>query len=73
MDLLPDSEDSIDRLSRNRNERCDSCSAKAQFIVFLLSGELYFCGHHFKRNKELLEVISKPLAVVNLETGSRLK
>jgi len=71
MDLPPDTEDLINLLSHKRDERCDACSAKAQFVVFLSNGQLFFCGHHFRKNKELLEVLSSPLAVVTLETGSR--
>ena len=35
---------------------CDQCgSAKALYLVRLISGELAFCGHHFERNKEALD------------------
>ncbi|CAB4153288.1 hypothetical protein UFOVP621_65 [uncultured Caudovirales phage] len=33
-------------------ERCDSCSARAQYEVSFSSGMLYFCGHHFKQNEK---------------------
>ena len=28
-------------------DRCDSCSAEALVMVKGVSGELYFCGHHY--------------------------
>lgn len=27
-------------------DRCDMCSARAAIRATLLTGELYFCGHH---------------------------
>lgn len=27
-------------------DRCDRCSARAMVRATLVSGELYFCGHH---------------------------
>ncbi|MDR9362961.1 MAG: hypothetical protein RI590_02405 [Microbacteriaceae bacterium] len=38
-------------------DRCDICGAQAYVIVKLESGELLFCGHHGKVNKEKLEPI----------------
>lgn len=28
-------------------DRCDHCGAKAFVLVKFVSGELFFCGHHF--------------------------
>lgn len=36
----------IDR-KLNLQDRCDRCSAQAFVLVKLVSGELFFCGHHF--------------------------
>lgn len=33
----------------NANDRCDSCGAQAYVKVAGVSGELYFCGHHFNK------------------------
>lgn len=30
-------------------DRCDSCSAEALVRVKGVSGELYFCGHHYNK------------------------
>lgn len=32
----------------NANDRCDRCTAAAMVRFTLLSGELFFCGHHAK-------------------------
>jgi hypothetical protein len=31
-------------------DRCDKCGAAAMVRATLLSGELYFCGHHGRNN-----------------------
>jgi hypothetical protein len=31
---------------------CDRCIAKAAYMVVFLSGDLYFCGHHFRENEK---------------------
>jgi len=30
-------------------DRCDRCAAQAFVLVKGVTGELYFCGHHFKK------------------------
>lgn len=35
-------------------DRCDVCSAAAQVVATFLNGELMFCGHHARKNKESL-------------------
>ena len=35
-------------------DRCDSCSAAAQIVVTFESGNLMFCGHHARKNKQAL-------------------
>lgn len=35
-------------------DRCDSCGAQAFVLVKLLSGELYFCGHHYQQHSDKL-------------------
>jgi len=32
-------------------DRCDSCNAQAYVIVKGVTGELFFCGHHFAKNE----------------------
>lgn len=36
-------------------DRCDACGAQAYVYVALESGDLLFCFHHWKENKEVLE------------------
>lgn len=38
----------------NSQDRCDACSAAAQVVATFLNGELMFCGHHAKKNKDNL-------------------
>jgi hypothetical protein len=40
------------------SDRCDSCKAQAFVLVKLVSGELMFCGHHFKKYEEKLTGLS---------------
>ena len=35
-------------------DRCDRCAAQAFILVRGVSGELYFCGHHYAANEEAL-------------------
>lgn len=38
---------------------CDQCgTAQAMYLVKLVSGELYFCGHHYNSSKQSLDNIS---------------
>lgn len=39
-------------------DRCDRCNAQAWVAVKGLSGELMFCGHHFTKHQESLELWS---------------
>lgn len=41
------------------NDRCDVCGAQAYIKAFLATGELLFCAHHGKANKEKLEKVAK--------------
>ncbi len=38
--------------------RCDRCGARAQARVDLVSGELLFCTHHFRKHRAVLETMS---------------
>jgi hypothetical protein len=42
-------------------DRCDRCIAQAKFLVFLSSGELYFCGHHFYEHETALVDIASDI------------
>lgn len=35
-------------------DRCDKCSAAARVIATFLNGELMFCGHHAKGQRDAL-------------------
>ena len=32
-------------------DRCDRCGAQAFILATGVSGELYFCGHHYHKNE----------------------
>lgn len=34
------------------SDRCDQCGAQAFVYAKGMSGELYFCGHHYTKNEE---------------------
>ena len=36
------------------NDRCDQCSSQALVLVKGVTGELSFCGHHYKKNESAL-------------------
>ena len=42
-------------------DRCDQCSAAARVIATFLNGELMFCGHHAREQRDAL--IEKAAAV----------
>jgi len=33
------------------DDRCDSCGAQALVLVTMRSGDLLFCGHHYRCNE----------------------
>lgn len=39
-------------------DRCDRCGARALARVELISGELLFCGHHFRKHRAVLDTMS---------------
>lgn len=43
-------------------DRCDSCSAEALVRVKGVSGELYFCGHHYNKIMDNPEGYEKMMA-----------
>jgi hypothetical protein len=48
-------EDQQEEIELTAKDRCDSCGAQAFVYVKGLSGELYFCGHHYTKNEEKLK------------------
>ena len=40
------------------NDRCDACSAAAIMVATFLNGELMFCGHHARKNADMLKSAS---------------
>lgn len=45
---------------------CDQeCPAQAMYLVKLVEGELYFCGHHYNKNKEALDKVAYEMIDLN--------
>jgi hypothetical protein len=46
---------------------CDKCgpAVSAQYLVKLISGELAFCGHHFRKYSEALDSVSYEVIELN--------
>lgn len=45
---------------------CDQCgTAQAMYLIKLMDGELFFCGHHFNKNKEGLDKVSYEIIQLN--------
>jgi hypothetical protein len=45
---------------------CDKCSiAQALYLVKLVEGELYFCGHHFNSYKQGLDKVAYEVIELN--------
>ena len=40
-------------------EYCDICGHQSYYIVFLSTGKLYFCYHHFNKNKDALYEVAE--------------
>jgi len=41
----------------NHSDRCDRCGAQGLVRVFLTTGDLTFCHHHYEENKEALAAV----------------
>lgn len=39
-------------------DRCDVCDAQAYVRVVMLTGELFFCGHHARKHGEKLKKVA---------------
>lgn len=55
-------------------DRCDRCNAQAFVLAKGIQGELYFCGHHYNKNKDAIdnwafEVINE-LDTINAKSAS---
>lgn len=37
------------------SDRCDACPAQAFVYLKGITGELYFCGHHYAKNEKKLK------------------
>jgi hypothetical protein len=45
---------------------CDQCRvAQAMYLIKLVDGELYFCGHHYNASKRGLDKVSYEVIELN--------
>ena len=45
---------------------CDKCNmAQAMYLIKLVDGELYFCGHHLNKYKEALDKVAYEIIELN--------
>ena len=49
MSTMIDTSKEIKNWVLDATDRCDSCSSEALVQVSGISGELFFCGHHYNR------------------------
>lgn len=55
-------------ITLNATDRCDACRAQAYVQVFLQSGSLLFCGHHYNKHKDAVA----PLALEVVDETFRI-
>jgi len=60
-------EEMMERLSEiDINDICDQCgTAQAMYLIKLVDGELFFCGHHYNKNKAGLDKVSYEVIELN--------
>jgi hypothetical protein len=45
---------------------CDQCgTAQAMYLIKLVDGELFFCHHHYNKNKDALDKVSFEMIELN--------
>lgn len=52
---LLDATPEIEEIELKVTDRCDACQAQAFVYLKGVTGELYFCGHHYAKNEEKLQ------------------
>jgi hypothetical protein len=53
--ILTDEKVEESQVELTAKDRCDACGAQAFVYLKGISGELYFCGHHYAANEEKLK------------------
>lgn len=62
-------ENNLEEIELLATDKCDRCLAQAYVRVFINSGELLFCGHHYAKHEASL----KPIAIKISDQRYRLK
>ena len=47
-------EEQPEKRTLSRFDRCDQCGYAAFYMATFEFGNLYFCGHHYRRNEEFI-------------------
>jgi hypothetical protein len=63
MDLIQ----SVQSLGPVEYNKCDSCPARANFAVTLLTGSHEFCRHQYLKNQEKLNLVAIQMVEINNE------
>ncbi|VTX80510.1 Uncharacterised protein [Actinomyces naeslundii] len=50
--------DSAEQRPLTTADRCDVCDAQAYVRVVMLTGELFFCGHHARKHADKLKEVA---------------
>ena len=51
----------LEALWETQFEYCDICGFQSYYIVTVSTGKLYFCAHHFAKNKDALLEVSEDI------------
>ena len=52
---LLDAAPEVEEIELKVTDRCDACQAQAFVYLKGVTGELYFCGHHYAKNEAKLQ------------------
>jgi len=58
MVMTKDQESEVKTYILGPKDRCDSCQAEALVWIKGVSGELFFCKHHYNKNAKALETFA---------------
>lgn len=53
--------DGLESIWETQFEVCDICYHHAYYVVTMATGKLFFCSHHFHKNKDALLEVSEDI------------
>ena len=51
----------LEQLWETQFEHCDICGFQSYYVVTVSTGKLFFCAHHFTKNKDALLEVSEDI------------